>query len=132
MYYDSDRHHQFMTVFCSSCGHDHAVPVSCGDRFCPVCSKARSLKIRQRLDKMFRIYPLKPKFAFRFLTLTQPKCPDIKDGAVHLIRAFKRFRNRNFWKRSVTGGAYFLEVTGTEGVIRLDLQANEIRATAET
>jgi ribosomal protein S27E len=112
MYWNSERQHQFMTVYCASCGHEHNVPVSCGNRFCPICSRSRAFKIQQRLDRMFKIYPLQEKYAFRFLTLTIPKSPDISSAARHLVRSFRKFRNRNFWKRSVTGGAYFLEVSG--------------------
>lgn len=85
------------------------VPDHCHDRFCVPCGVQRQAVIRRNLATRLRDGP------HRFLTLTVRSHSETLDQLVkHLYASFRRLRSRAFWKRHVTGGAAFLEVTFNE------------------
>lgn len=107
--------HQFIRVFCTGCGHHFDVPRPCKNRFCPVCSRTRNRKIRKNLGYIVsKIEPLK-QYKVRHMILTVVNSPDLKATAKHLIKSFRRLRQRSWFKSKVTGGAFVLEVTGKPG-----------------
>lgn len=79
---------------------------TCHDRFCMPCGRHRAAVISENLNRKLGSEP------HRFLTLTL-KHSDTPLAAQldRLFNAFKRLRNRAFWKEVVTGGASFFEVT---------------------
>lgn len=81
--------------------HNH-----CGDRFCLVCGKLRSSRISEALEQKTRdIAPL-------FMTFTvRGRAGDTLAGLLRtLAGAFAAVRQTPLWKKSVRGGAAFLEV----------------------
>lgn len=100
---------------CTECGHRLNVPVYCGDRFCPVCSKPRLSRVRRRLKFIIRNVKLEPGYTLKHLTLTIPNEIDLEKMLNRLTKSFRRLRSRAFWKNKVRGGAFVFEVTGIPG-----------------
>lgn len=107
--------HKFISVHCTACPHSHPVPVSCGDRFCPVCARARNAKSRRRLNWIVNHVPHLPDHRWYMNTLSEPNCQDLKKGVRRLIKAMRRLRQRQYWKQRVWGGVYVVEITGRPG-----------------
>lgn len=85
------------------------VPDHCHDRFCVPCGGQRQAVIRANLARRLQDHP------HRFLTLTvRSNGEPLSDLIKHLYDSFRRLRARAFWKRHVTGGCAFLELTYSE------------------
>lgn len=110
-----DFEHEFRSIVCLDCQHEISVPVYCGNRFCPVCSKPRLNRVRQRLQWLVNLIKLDKGYGVKFLTLTIKNQPHLDDMLQDLVKSFRKLRNRAFWKRNVSGGAFVLEVTGSQG-----------------
>lgn len=102
--------HEFTSVFCSHCGYTIPVPVYCGNRFCPVCSNHRNRLIRHKLHTFVSRQHLAKYDSYKFLTLTVKDDPDLQRMTKELITAFRRLRQRSFWRKNVRGGASIIEV----------------------
>lgn len=107
--------HPYTHIFCNDCGHSIRVPVYCKNRFCPVCSYARTRRVRQRLNSLCRSYVPDKYFRLRFLTLSVQNHPDARTLAKHLSKSFRNLRRRVWWKDKVRGGCSVYEVTGSPG-----------------
>ncbi|MBA7661151.1 hypothetical protein ES703_69164 [subsurface metagenome] len=107
--------HSFCQIACLHCGHTLTVPVYCGNRFCPVCSVARLSRVRRRLEWIVTHIDPASGYGFKFLTLTIRNEPDLAGMLKHLVKSFRKLRQRAFWKQYVAGGAFVLEVTGRPG-----------------
>jgi len=107
--------HQFASFVCGGCGKVVTVPVYCGDRFCPICSRIQKLRVRNRLGWLLEKaeYPL--GFNLSFLTLTIQNQSELKPMIKHLLKSFRRLRSRAFWREKVDGGAFVIEITGHPG-----------------
>lgn len=112
---DGKNYHDFIRIVCVSCTNVINVPVYCGSRFCPVCSKPRQSRVRHRLNFIVNSITLELGFRFKHLTLTIPNQPDLEKMLTHLTKSFRKLRNRAFWKNNVKGGAFVFEVTGHPG-----------------
>lgn len=104
------ENHMYRTICCGSCGHEFRVPIYCGDRFCPVCSIPRRVRVRRRLEFLITHTPMEPGYGIKFLTLTIPSEPDLQVMLQRLVQAFRRLRQRAAWKRRVLGGAFIIEL----------------------
>lgn len=105
--------HNFRNLFCSACGYRKAVPISCGNRFCPVCSTARRSRTLKRLRAIIqKVSPRRP-YSTKHLTLTIPNSHSADAGAKYIVNAFRKLRQRQFWKGHVLGGAYAIGITGS-------------------
>lgn len=107
--------HLFIRLCCSQCGKSFDVPVYCGDRFCPVCSVRRNNRVKKRLDFLIKRCKQPRKFGFKFLTLTISNQPDLSGMVKEIVAAFRKLRNRQYWKNNVDGGAYVVEIKGNPG-----------------
>lgn len=103
--------HTFTTLQCKSCGFLHTVPVYCGNRFCPICSKPRMMRIRHRLTDMLNKVKLQKSQYFSHLVLTIRSQSDVKAMVRFLVRSFRKFRSRKVFKAGALGGAYVVELT---------------------
>lgn len=103
--------HAYKTIFCSSCSYTLRVPVYCHDRFCPLCSRRRAKKIRERLFLLCNSLHETGQYRLKMITLTVPIRPDPTDQASHLVQSFRRLRRSRFWCDHVPGGAFVLEAT---------------------
>lgn len=117
-------HHEYATFVCGCCGDTLKVPVSCGNRFCPICSKSRRSRLKKRVKFLMNRVKLEPKQSFKFLTLTIPNMPDPAEQFRVLQKSFRRLRQRKYWKDNVKGGCVFYEVKiGTDGNYHIHLHA---------
>lgn len=107
--------HQFRRIVCSGCGESLDVPVYCGDRFCPVCSVTRSIRVKRRLTWLVDQQSKLPNQSFFFWTFSLKNCTDLTKGIKQLQLAFRRLRNRAYWKNHVTGGGFVIEIKGHPG-----------------
>lgn len=112
---DDPLSHDFRRIVCLHCGHTIDVPVYCGNRFCEICARPRALRIRRRIDFCIKNTPKLAGYRWKFLTLTIANEPDLSKMLKRLVKAFRRFRQRKFWKKSVHGGCFVIEVTGRPG-----------------
>lgn len=115
MKYKTRLEHDYISVFCARCGHEHKALVPCQDRFCPVCSIRRQIRVRNHLHSLFQIYKRRPKYRLRMITLSFPNPPDLASGVSKLIRDFRRLRQRQFWSSMVEGGIAVIEIKGRPG-----------------
>jgi len=72
--------HRFVTLKCVHCGFLYDVPMSCGDRLCPICNRRRYGVLINRYEKFFA--GLGPG-ACRFVTVTLKHNPDTDLGRQH-------------------------------------------------
>lgn len=107
--------HEFIRLVCTHCGHTIDVPVYCGNRFCNVCGFRRRSRVRHRLDWCVSHTPHITGYSFKHLTLTLVSESDIRSMIKKLVSAFRRLRQRAFWKSKVSGGSYVIEITGRPG-----------------
>lgn len=107
--------HSFRQIVCLKCGYEITVPIYCGNRFCPVCSIPRLSRVRRRLQWICSNVDPPSGYGFKFLTLTIRNEPDLAEMLIHLVRSFRKLRQRAFWKQYIRGGAFVLEVTGRPG-----------------
>lgn len=107
--------HDWRILVCHHCGHSIKVLVACKDRFCPDCAPRRAARVRRRLTWLINKTPKKTGFGIKMITLSTPNCTDLDAGVKHLIKSFRRLRNRLVWNKYVEGGAFVIEVTGRPG-----------------
>lgn len=107
--------HEYRRFFCTRCGKYFDCPVSCGNRFCKICSAGRRGRLIRKLNYIVTQVPTKQNYKIRFLTLTIPNQSNIRDGHSILVKSFRRLRQRSFWKKRVDGGAFVIEATGRPG-----------------
>jgi len=108
---NNQQYHAYITLYCSCCGHQYRIPKPCQDRFCPTCSYVRTGKIRRRIRYLVEKQYQVPGQDVRFLTLTIANQTNLDHMVRSLQRSFRRLRQRSFWKRKVTGGAFVIEIT---------------------
>ena len=79
---------------------------SCRLRWCPLCSRVRSIFLSQNLELWVRKHP-HPKL----LTLTLKGSDEKLDiQIIRLYACFREFRRRKFWKALVRGGIWFFQI----------------------
>lgn len=116
--------HDFSTFVCGCCGATITVPISCGNRFCSVCSVSRRSRLKKRMKHLLKSTILEPKYGFRFLTMTIPNMIDPAEQLKILRSSFRKLRQRMFWKGKVKGGCVFYEVKlGSDGLYHIHLHA---------
>ena len=93
---------------CEECGGETVFgPHRCKLRYCPVCGVGLARDLEKRVTKI-----VARMRSPRFLTLTVPSGPDLKERLDFLRKAFQRLRRSKVWKRYVRGGVAVLEITG--------------------
>ncbi len=107
--------HRWRQVYCVFCGHTIRAIVDCGRRFCPFCSYRRACRIRPILAHLLKSSKNVPGARIKMLTVSVANCSDLDAGVRHLIKSFRRLRQRSVWKRHVFGGAFVIEITGKPG-----------------
>lgn len=107
------KDHQYISLFCGFCGNTIHVPVYCGNRFCPECSKSRTRIVRNRLSNIIRQLQVSKHDSIKLLTLTIPRITSLTAGVELLVKSFRRLRQRKYFRNKVRGGAYFIEFKRT-------------------
>jgi len=111
----NDPTHPFRTFVCTNCGHSHAAPLYCGNRFCDVCGKFRRFKSRERMKYILHHVDRRPGFFWRHITLTIPNQTDAGQGVKLLYASFRKLRQQKWWKSHCTAGMFTVEITGHPG-----------------
>lgn len=107
--------HEFITIVCTFCNATFKVPKPCGNRFCTVCNQRRKRIAREKLNGVIHKASLSKGYNFRHLILSTANQPDLAESIQHLIKSFRRLRQRSYWKNHVDGGVFVIEVTGNPG-----------------
>jgi len=107
--------HQYRRVVCANCGYAIDVPIYCGDRFCPICSRPRLKRVRLRLESLIKQVPFISGNDLKHLTLTIRNQQNLPKMVAYLVKSFKTLRRTQFWQMHVYGGAFVIEVTGGKG-----------------
>lgn len=110
-----DQTHDYRFFTCASCGHTFQAPVSCGNRFCDICSGPRRRKVKGKLNAIVRSLRKREGYGIKLMTLTIPNSVNANEGASTLIRSFRRLRQRRWFQNRCDGGAWVIEVTGEPG-----------------
>jgi hypothetical protein len=103
--------HDFITVQCVCCGHTARVPVYCGNRFCNICHSQRQKRVKNRINWLVRNRPKVKGTMLKHLTLTVRNRKDLDGMVRHLVKSFRKFRQRKYFKKHVIGGAFVVEIT---------------------
>jgi ribosomal protein L37E len=119
----SDVKHRYRTIACRRCGDTFHVPISCGNRFCSICSGPRRRRVRAKLDAIVSHLRRHKQYSLKMLTLTIPNQEDIHDGFTKILHSFRRLRQRSFWKWKVKGGCWVVEVTGKPSAWHVHIHA---------
>jgi len=84
----------------------------CKHRHCPICQWRKALKWRSRMHQLLDSTPEASSGKWVALTLTTRNChvSDLNETIAEMNDAFRRLRNRAFWKANVVGGIKFVEV----------------------
>jgi len=106
--------HPYTTLTCLACGHQITVPVYCKNRFCPVCAGPRHKRLRKKLQWYCSNAHLLPGQTLKHVVLTVKSGPDLETTVNHLVRSFRKLRQRKWWKSHVSGGAYVIEITRSD------------------
>jgi hypothetical protein len=117
------REHAFTQIFCTSCGNIKPIPLHCKNRFCPVCSGSRRMRVQERLKWLLEQNPPTPRRTLKLLTLTIKSTPTVVQGLKKLTSAFKRLRQAKIWKIGACNGAWLVEVTGRPGSWHVHIHA---------
>lgn len=80
----------------------------CGNRLCLRCGNLRAFFLRKALSQKLQSLASPPLFIT--LTLSQNSEEDLTTKISRLYRGFRDLRRIEFWKKSVRGGAAFLEI----------------------
>jgi len=107
--------HEFVRIECINCGKSFDVPVYCGDRFCPVCSVTRRLRVRSRLEFLVENVKAGSGYNFKHLTLTIKNQQNLSLMTSSIVKSFRKLRQTRSWKFHVKGGAFVIEITGNSG-----------------
>lgn len=107
--------HRYLRIVCCRCGEMFDIPEYCGNRFCEVCCLGRRRRAWRRLTDLTRSVKLLNGHALKHLTLTIRNQPDCRQMCDDILLAFRRLRQRTFWKRYVDGGVFVIEITGHPG-----------------
>lgn len=82
-------------------------PALCRQRLCPICTVAKSYKLRARLESTIKRMK-KPKL----MTLTlRAGIGDLKSQAKRITKAFSRLRRQHWFQKLVDSGVWVLEYT---------------------
>jgi len=103
--------HEYCKVVCVNCGFSANVPVYCGNRFCNICSSARQKRVKKRINWMIKSRPHIKGTLLKHLTLTMRNSEDLPTMVKSLLRAFRRLRQRAYFKQCISGGAFVVELT---------------------
>lgn len=100
---DLPPNHQWITVACDQCGHEHKFVADCKDRTCGYCQSKRQGRILKRFKPIVAIMknPV-------LITLTVKRTVVCKNAVDRLRRSFTRLRHAKAW--AATGGVYQIEV----------------------
>lgn len=82
----------------------------CRDLFCPTCAHERRRQVSERLTSFFANFDLEHSLKLATFTLRSSDEP-LADQLSGLIAAFRRLRQRQWWRRRVNGGCWFIQVT---------------------
>lgn len=115
--------HSYRTMRCMECGVVIEFPVSCGNRFCEVCTVSRRSRIRRKVQALMQAVELHHGETVKFLTLTIPNQSDPSSMLSVIQQSFRRLRQRAFFKSRVRGGITFYEITGEPGDWHVHLHA---------
>ncbi|MCK5601487.1 protein rep [Candidatus Pacearchaeota archaeon] len=106
--------HKWLSLACGCCGESISVPASCGNRFCSTCGRNRIIRVKRRLTWLLEQIKLRPGERVKMLTLTLISEHDLPAMVDNLIKSFRKLRNRKYWRETVSGGAFVIEITKSD------------------
>lgn len=107
--------HLYTTIVCTHCGHLIRVPVYCKNRFCDVCAPARRYRTQEKIKYLIKSADFTAGYFLGMVTVSLPNCLSLGEGIRKLQKSFSRLRRSALWKRSIRGGVYVIEITGSAG-----------------
>lgn len=105
--------HGYRRFYCAQCGTPNDVPIHCCSKFCEPCTSARRYRIRYKVQYALKYMHRDPNHRWRHFTLTVRDTHNLDDRLNHLIRSFRKLRQRRIWKESQLLGFYVIEITHT-------------------
>ncbi len=67
-------------------------------------------RIRHKIREFASGLDVKYPFGVKHLTLSCPNDDNLFNGTRHLIKSFRKLRQRAYWKKNVKGGAFVVEI----------------------
>lgn len=108
-----DTKHFYTSIYCDNCGHNIAVPIRCGRRFCNICNIGSHCRARARIKWICEHTKPTRGMSWKFVTFTMRNEDDPSAMVDHIIAAFRRLRQRHEWTERVMSGVYVIEITNT-------------------
>lgn len=106
--------HGYRTFFCNHCGNSIDVPIHCSSKGCEICTRFRRYRVRERIQYALQGLPSNQTLRWRHFVLTVKNGYDLGERLDHLIKSFRKLRNRRLWKSTQYGGFYVIEITEGE------------------
>lgn len=106
--------HEFITVICDHCGIEKVVPVYCGNRFCQTCASPRQIRVHDRINWLIKHRKKHKGSMLKHLTLTIRNEDDLPSMVRHLVKSFRRLRQRKLFKSLIHGGVFVIELTNKD------------------
>lgn len=114
MSYSTVPPHGYRRFICQNCGNSIDVPIHCSSKSCEFCTTRRRYRIRERIWYALQGLPPNSTLRWRHIVLTVKNGHDLQERLDHLIKSFRKLRQRKLWKSTQHGGFYVIEIT--EGV----------------
>lgn len=91
-------------------GSTYFSPSRCRDRLCPLCARIVARQTSERVLKTISSWDQARHLVLTLKSTDEPLVEQID----HLMRSFRRLRQRRWWKERVSGGIGTLEITFNE------------------
>jgi hypothetical protein len=101
--------HGYQTLVCADCGAIRIIPKSCPDKFCKFCQDKRKLKLYARLLKVIESQQPKKGYHWWHINLNTQNNQDLRLCLSRNVRAFRKLRETDAWKKVVDGGCFTVE-----------------------
>jgi hypothetical protein len=111
---DTRKFHEFFTFVCAHCGRTISVPRRCPGRTCEICNVQRAIRIRSRMRFLCQNIEKRRGAGWKHWVFTMRSEDDLEAMLDHLLRSFRKIRQRPWWKTYMYGGAYVVEATHGE------------------
>ncbi len=109
-----------------SCGcgtYPIQLKINCDNKFCPICSKKRNLRLKKRLLPYLKFFQNNSSYKWHFLTISPESYKSYEEGKKDIRMSWKRFLKRSYVKERIEGGFMSVEVTNKNGLWHFHIHA---------
>ena len=111
-YSPQTRSHQYISLYCSACGHRYIAPVKC-DRW-RICSHCRKRESYRLISKYLRMVKSIPRVKLRLITVTTRNTQKLTRQTIQEVRSYwLKLLHLKRYEGLIRGGFYSIEAKNT-------------------